>query len=294
MKTCSRCNESRPLEDFPRFSSLFWGEQYPDGYAKTCIQCRKETARNIALPEVPTFEDVLGTLCSNDLFWYPDCSMKHHIEEGKPTVLFLRARLDVAKDFWSMWKVNRDHLRSLGFQPYKDEEYGGWMVKVRVEVFSSEELNAFGRDWDVLRRTYRKERTKRLRGANSRKRRAREVEAEGSHTVEDIRCLYEQQERCICGKPLEEGYTIEHIQPLCRGGSDYPENLMLMCLPCNQQKLKKTWMEYFFYLIQKRSYKKAARYRATLTILHKTERNRISMRIEIPDSLTELVSTSCL
>ncbi|MGH2954874.1 MAG: HNH endonuclease [Thermoanaerobaculia bacterium] len=42
-------------------------------------------------------------------------------------------------------------------------------------------------------------------------------------------------ERCRwCG--VDENLTIDHIRPLSRGGSGRPEDLQLLCRPCNQIK----------------------------------------------------------
>lgn len=73
------------------------------------------------------------------------------------------------------------------------------------------------------------------------RRRGRELNAEGSHTAEDIRQLYKQQScRCAniaCRVSLRKnGYHIDHIMPLTRGGSNWPDNLQLLCPKCNVRK----------------------------------------------------------
>lgn len=35
---------------------------------------------------------------------------------------------------------------------------------------------------------------------------------------------------------LREGYELDHIEPLARGGSSWPRNLQLLCQPCNRRK----------------------------------------------------------
>jgi 5-methylcytosine-specific restriction endonuclease McrA len=69
-------------------------------------------------------------------------------------------------------------------------------------------------------------------------RRAREVGAEGRYTEEDvIRILETQNFLCVgCGDDITTRYTVDHITPLIRGGSNWPDNLQCMCRSCNASK----------------------------------------------------------
>jgi 5-methylcytosine-specific restriction endonuclease McrA len=73
------------------------------------------------------------------------------------------------------------------------------------------------------------------------KRRARKNAAEGFHTYEDIKNIYnKQQGKCAwCGCFVGEKYHVDHVIPLSRGGSDFPENLVISCQTCNQKKWNK-------------------------------------------------------
>jgi 5-methylcytosine-specific restriction endonuclease McrA len=75
----------------------------------------------------------------------------------------------------------------------------------------------------------------RARGRNYR---ARSRGAEGSHTAEDIKALFEKQKgKCIyCSIKLGDSYHADHITPLARGGSNWPSNLQLTCERCNNRK----------------------------------------------------------
>ena len=61
--------------------------------------------------------------------------------------------------------------------------------------------------------------------------------AEGSYTGNDVLRLFEEQQGCCayCGESLID-YHIDHVIPLSRGGSNWPENLCLACSECNLQK----------------------------------------------------------
>lgn len=71
---------------------------------------------------------------------------------------------------------------------------------------------------------------------------SRKKGAEGRHTGEDIERIYEEQSgRCVyCNKKLGRKYQVDHIMPLARGGTNWPDNIQLLCRKtkgaCNQRK----------------------------------------------------------
>lgn len=80
----------------------------------------------------------------------------------------------------------------------------------------------------------------------TRRRRAAKLQAEGSHTDQDVLDLAVAQGfTCVyCSAPLAKGCHIDHKTPLSRGGSDYPSNLQILCGPCNLKKNARTDEEY--------------------------------------------------
>jgi 5-methylcytosine-specific restriction endonuclease McrA len=84
--------------------------------------------------------------------------------------------------------------------------------------------------------------------AQCHKRRARVLGAEGFYTPEDIqKILADQNGLCVginCGKDISKRFTIDHIIPLVRGGSNWPANLQLTCKSCNCKKGKRTMEEW--------------------------------------------------
>jgi len=62
--------------------------------------------------------------------------------------------------------------------------------------------------------------------------------AEGRYTKDDVnQILKMQRNKCAyCQKDLDDGYHVDHITPLCRGGSNWPRNLQMLCEPCNLSK----------------------------------------------------------
>lgn len=70
------------------------------------------------------------------------------------------------------------------------------------------------------------------------KRRAMLANAEGSFTEAEIAELYEEQ-GCVCfycSEPLGNDFHRDHYVPLSRGGSNYIDNIVLACAPCNLSK----------------------------------------------------------
>lgn len=72
-------------------------------------------------------------------------------------------------------------------------------------------------------------------------RRTRVRNADGSHTPADIALqLKSQRGKCWwCGCKLNSGYHLDHIIPLDRGGSNWPNNIVIACSRCNQSRQNK-------------------------------------------------------
>lgn len=93
--------------------------------------------------------------------------------------------------------------------------------------------------------------TKEYQRASCRKRRALKHNAEGTHTITDLKYIYDHQ-KGICGKCREyipfEKMTVDHIIPLTWGGSNYASNIQLLCKPCNCSKGNHNDIDYRDYI----------------------------------------------
>jgi 5-methylcytosine-specific restriction endonuclease McrA len=68
------------------------------------------------------------------------------------------------------------------------------------------------------------------------KRRAKILKAEGHYSANDVaRLRNAQKHRCAVCKSKRK-LTVDHIIPLTAGGSNWPSNLQMLCLPCNSAK----------------------------------------------------------
>lgn len=97
-----------------------------------------------------------------------------------------------------------------------------------------------GKNRDTLRANSKKwrENNPERRRAHFNNRRARELDAPGSHTQGDIvDILRLQRGRCACCRvAVGSSYHVDHIIPISRGGHNSRSNLQILCGPCNQSK----------------------------------------------------------
>jgi len=78
--------------------------------------------------------------------------------------------------------------------------------------------------------------------AHNRNRKARKRNADGRHTGADVLSIFDNQRGLCAGcgvRLLKSGvnkYHVDHIVPLAKGGSNWPENLQCLCPGCNLSK----------------------------------------------------------
>jgi 5-methylcytosine-specific restriction endonuclease McrA len=82
--------------------------------------------------------------------------------------------------------------------------------------------------------------------ARGARRRARERNAEGVYTAMDVQRIYATQKgKCACcQKNVGNDYHVDHIQPLSKGGNNWPTNLQILCPTCNVRKSARDPIEF--------------------------------------------------
>lgn len=126
------------------------------------------------------------------------------------------------------YRAKNKHLRQIESRKYREK----YPDKVKECKKKSVEKNR--EHYTVLSRNYT----------------ARKKNAEGKHTVKDIKALFVSQNGICngCGCELQttgrKKYHIDHIVALANGGSNYPSNLQLLCPSCNTSKCDKDFEEW--------------------------------------------------
>ena len=128
----------------------------------------------------------------------------------------------------------RHNIKHPDYKKRKDAKH---YIKHREELRKKQAVYSELHRAEALQRVkqWRAENRERCNTINA-NRRAREANADGSHTVgEWMLCKIQHGNRCAeCGKSESEiKLTRDHIIPLSRGGSNYIENIQPLCGKCN-------------------------------------------------------------
>jgi 5-methylcytosine-specific restriction endonuclease McrA len=131
-------------------------------------------------------------------------------------------------------EANKEQIAVWFKDYYKDNREKILVTKKAYREANKEKVNASNKVW----RQANPER----KLVYDHNRRALKLNAEGNHTHTDItnliqvqnsKCTYCKTDLIITGKGK---YHVDHIMPLFLGGTNYPENLQLLCPTCNCSK----------------------------------------------------------
>lgn len=159
-------------------------------------------------------------------------------------------------------KKNREKINSDRREKYsKDEQYREKAVKTSQEVRKNNEYSAkSGYRWwlknkektKIMQKLYVSNNREKVRETRkiyykknkevclslNRSNRAKRMKAEGTHNKSDIINIFNMQKGlcAYCKISIKEKYHVDHITSLAKGGTNWPKNLQLLCVPCNMHK----------------------------------------------------------
>ena len=115
---------------------------------------------------------------------------------------------------------------------------------VRKTICAKYRLNNKGKIKKLARSRYLRDPSVAKRHYHNR--RARLANAKGRFTQADLDLILAKQLRqCLCKASFDVVKpTLDHKNPLSRGGSNWPRNLQFLCQPCNDSKGAKTMREW--------------------------------------------------
>ena len=138
-------------------------------------------------------------------------------------------------------RSKRDYARLKSTDPERARRYSREAAR-RWRARNVEKARRIAREWakahpEILR-------------ARGQTRRARKKDAEGEHFAEDLlQMLVDQRGLCAyCEIPMGDAWTVDHMVPLSRDGSNWWHNIALCCSSCNKRKNARIPEEYMDFL----------------------------------------------
>lgn len=166
------------------------------------------------------------------------------------------------------YNANREHVckRVAAWRIGKEEHIAQYMVnysaanKSRISAYKAEnrerlakreaEYKAENRERIAAQKAAYRLANPDKHSADGRNRRARIRNAEGTHTATDITRILDAQ-RGLCAnchaklfKSGKNKFHADHIIPLAKGGSNWPDNIQCLCPTCNTSKHAKDPIEW--------------------------------------------------
>jgi 5-methylcytosine-specific restriction endonuclease McrA len=245
-KVCARCKVEQPRSNFHKASK-------PDGlhvYCKTCYnEWRKgRNALKRAANRHKAIFNEDGKIC-------PSCKVRKPLSEYYPNIAREHGVNSYCRECDKAYRAQDRKDKPAKYRGYYDAYYGEG-GKERALAYSNanrDKVRANGKtsyfkhvdEYKARRRQHYIE-NKPTYKVRWQRRRALEKMAEGYHTTADLNELYELTDgRCgYCGVPVfwevDRDVHIDHMLPISRGGSNWPDNLCIACETCNTSKHDKT------------------------------------------------------
>lgn len=227
-KRCSTCKQDKPVDRFSKKKRM------KDGLNGQCKDCQSEYYKRF-------YVERREEQCAR---------AKKYKEKNPPTS---EEHEEVKRKSRERWVANREAIAQRRRDRYWDESSGIRQRNIeRCSKWVSENISAvyekmrlyYVQNTDRVKarvRQYKKdnpEKTKLLGRIKANRRRARLSTSGKNYTRRDVERIFKAQRgKCAnCGKSLSGGYHIDHRVPVAKGGDNSPENIELLCGPCNLKK----------------------------------------------------------
>lgn len=237
LKTCIKCGIEKQLIEF------YNNKSNKDGRHSYCKPCHIEHRKQIAVTYTKNYIE-------QDLKTCITCGITKPISEYYNDNNFRDLRQPSCKTCFNKRQkqyknANREQIieRSKQYRNSNREQIREHQNKYRHA--NKKQIIERNKQYRDSNRRLISERNKQYRKANplkicihSRNRKARKLNAPGSHTEADIaQLLILQKTKCaVCHCSIKNGYHVDHVIPLAKGGSNDKLNLQLLCPPCNLSK----------------------------------------------------------
>lgn len=252
MKRCSKCGEIKPFNDFLKH------KRNRDGLESQCRACQKASRK----AKREANGDAERAKCRDYYQRNREKVLKRHkVRNAQPDTRERRRAYDEMRRMTmrdelnarsrERYAQNSEKERSMSRAYYWRHREKIAETKKRAYQINRDVYLQRSREYQVSHPEQTRAAIKRYRAAHPERiraqkhlRRTRIAGAHGRYTDRDVgHMLAMQQGHCAyCGRIVT--LTIEHINPIARGGSNGPENICLACWKCNLEKGAKTLDEW--------------------------------------------------
>ena len=230
-KTCSRCGDTKPAtsEHFYRM------KETRDGLRPDCKECldKKQRAHYVANKE----------RIDERHRAYREANKEQSAEYNRE---YYAANRNVIIERVRRWGIDNKEQKRKNNRAYDARNRERNRARRRAyRVANAEREAEYSRNYYIKNKEIMADRQRAYLAKNPEKarqrvsiRRARRLQAEGAYTIADVQAQYERQKgRCYwCNVKVGNTYDVDHIVPLSRGGTDWPENIVIACPSCNRSR----------------------------------------------------------
>lgn len=235
-KQCSKCGEVKPYTQFHRKKSIKSGYR---GECKACAKARTESRRDETSEYLRQYYQR-----NKERIAARDAARKDEIKERK------REYREKHKEYHR----GRDRQYYEANRAWKLEWQKQYQEANREQKLAyNHQYYAANREALCLQKKEYAQANPEKVSAASRRRRARMANAQGSHSPADIEQMYRDQGGlcAYCEVELGDKFHVDHMTALRWGGTDYWDNLAVVCPRCNTSKNAKSVEEYIVYMAQR-------------------------------------------